>query len=179
MFLLDVGVSPVDADERQHALESVGGDRALQKGLAFEGAEHRVAEAEAKLGALPTGKMGEVQDEAEPFHSECLDAFVEEYPPPEDVDVVTEENTTTIEADGMDGGQTAAAGEVLTETVAVATSDEDGAVRGLFLDVWTIDLLEETGLDEAFGQHELGIQVFHVYSPLFGFGRLLSSEVFR
>lgn len=161
VFLLDVGAPPVDADERQHALEPVRGDGALQKGFALEGTEHRIAEAEAELGAFAAGEMREIKDEAEPLHGERLDAFFEQHLPPNSVNVVTKEHTTAIEADGMDIGEAGAADEVVLEAVAVAARDEDGTIRGTFLDARGIDLLEEVSPDELFGQYKIGIQRNH------------------
>lgn len=162
VLLFDVGISPVDADERQHALQSLCWNRTLQEGLALERTNHRLTEAVAQLGALAAGEVCEVEHKAEPLHVEGFDAVFEQHLASNGIDVIAEEYPAAVQADGMDVDDAVAAGEVMLEAVAVAARDENGAVRSAFLDARGIDFLKEIGLDEAFGQHKLGIQVFHL-----------------
>lgn len=162
MLLPDVGASPVDAHEREYSLELAGWNRTFQVRLAFEGAEYRVAEAEAELRALAAGEVREVEDETQPLDVEGLNAVLEKHASSDDVDIVSEEYAAAVQADGVDVDDAVASSEVVLETVTVTAGDEDGTVWCFALDVRPVDLLEEAGLNEAFGQHELGIQVFHV-----------------
>ncbi len=177
VLLLDVGVSPVDTDEWQYAAEEVFWNHFLEKGLALERLHDGRAEAETELGAFAAGEVGEVEDEAQALHGECLETFLEQDITPYWIDITPKEDAAAVQADGVDIDDAIAAGEVLFETVAIAASDEYGPIWSLFFDAGLIDLLEETGLDEAFGQHKLRIQVFHLRALWFGLGLVRSKKI--
>lgn len=161
MFLLDMSIPPVDADEGQYAVE-LQRDVLLQEGLTLERSQHGFAEAEAKLGAFATREVRKVEDETETFHLKCLGALFEDDILADGIDIVAEKYAAAVETDRVDIDDAIAAGEMLFKTVTITAGDEDSAIWSTFLDARGIDFPEEAGLDETFSQHEFWIQVFHL-----------------
>ncbi len=162
MLLLDVGIAPVDTDERKYTFERILRDVLFQVDLALEGLESDFAKADAELGALSAGEVGKRQHEAETLYGECLDAVLDDDPLSHNVNVLAEEYATAVKTDGMNINESVAASEVRLEAIAITTSDEDGPIWSFFLQLVPSNFLEKTGLDECLSQDKV-VMIFYHY----------------
>lgn len=152
LLLLNVSFSPVNTNEWQNAIKLSGGNIGFQDLFAIKSLQDQVTKTERELSAFTAGKMPKVKNESHLLELQRLLAIFQKYPLSNSADAVSQQNSAAIQAQWMDIDDAAAANEVLTKPISVATGNEDSAIWSALFEVGAIYFSQKPFLNESMSQ---------------------------